>query len=59
LPSGFIVRGLLFLYNHTEKEGVKMGSFECEDLLLLLDDDLFPIEAEQTKESEANSVEVL
>ena len=57
MPLGFIAGGLLFLYNFSQrKEGVYMDSYDNDGLLLAMDDDLFPIEAEKPKESDRNHV---
>ena len=47
----FLVDGGLFLYNGGRKGGGQMDSYD-NDLILMLDDDLFPI----IEESEENDV---
>ena len=34
----------LFLYPYRQKEGVHMDSYDNDIILMLLDDDLFPVE---------------
>lgn len=58
-PSDSSSEGRFFVTIFKKKEGVKMGSFECEDLLLMLDDDLFPVDTEPEKESETQNVGIL
>ena len=47
-----LVIGGFFLYNYTMKGVKNMEGYDNDSLLLLLDDDLFPVGEEQEKESE-------
>lgn len=39
-----MVRAALFFYTFLQKGGAEMDGYDNDELLLLLDDDLFPIE---------------